>query len=41
MLVVSEKSNEFRKVGAEQARGGAVGNIMVEARLKDSGLCSG
>lgn len=41
MLAVSEKSNEFRKAGAEQARGGVVGNVMVEAGLKDSGLYSG
>ena len=30
-----------RKAGAEQARGGVVGNVMVEAGLKDSGLYSG
>lgn len=30
MLAVSEKSNEFSKA-AQRPRGGAVGNVMVEA----------
>ena len=41
VLAISEKSNEFRKAGAEQAKGRCGRKCHGGGRLKDSGLYSG